>query len=277
MRHFSAALLSVLVAAPVALLAACGAKPDQQASSTEGLSADGDAKNVAIMVMGNVPESANDVRLIDEALTDPVGDYGFTIAPVANATSATMLSTITAKSAEVGENGTLFIYIGSHGSPDGGSQMNDGRLVHYREVRDALAQGRTTPVHRLVFVIFSCYSGSWINNIDRTDGNPEHASDVDAAQAFDELAADQGVLYDQLMVLTSSSAGQLSYYQPGGNSHLATSFSRTFAGLHKQAATATMGDLINGIRSGVRSSTVAYRVMPESMLTEPLYNSAMHH
>ncbi len=229
------------------------------------------------MVMGNLPESANDVRLLDEALTDPVGDYGFKVVPVARATSATMLAAIREKSPEVGENGTLFIYIGSHGSPDGGSQMNDGRLVYYREVRDALAQGRSTPVHRLVFVIFSCYSGAWINNLDRTDGNPAHASDLDAGQAFAELAADQGVLYDQLLVLTSSSAGQLSYYQPGGNSHLATAFSRTFAGLHERAATATMGDLINGIRSGVRSSTVAYRVMPQAMLLEPLYNSAVRH
>lgn len=266
------------VAVPVAFfLAACGQNPGNTASSTEGLSADGDAKNVAIMVMGNVPESANDVNLLDDALTDPVGDYGFTIAPVARATSTTMLNTIREKSTEVGENGTLFIYIGAHGSPDGGAQMNDGRLVRYREVREALAQGRTTPVHRLVFVIFSCYSGSWINNIDRADGNPLHVSDMDAAQAFDELAADQGVLYEQLMVLTSSSAGQLSYYVPGGNSHLATAFSRTFTSLHDRAGTATMGDLINGIRSGVRSSTVAYRVQPQEMLAEPLFNSAIRH
>lgn len=270
MRLFSAVGVSILVAA-------CGAKPSRPISSTEGLSADGDAKNVAVMVMGNVPESANDVNLIDDALSDPVGDYGFSVVPVARATSTTMLDTIRQKSAEVGENGTLFIYIGAHGSPDGGAQMNDGRLVYYRQVRDALAQGRQSPVHRLVFVIFSCYSGSWINNIDRTDADPEHVSDLDAAQAFDELAADQGILYEQLMVLTSSSAGQLSYYQPGGTSHLAAAFSRTFTALHDQAATATMGDLITGIRSGVRSSTVAYRVMPEAILAEPLFNAAVRH
>lgn len=267
----------IYVSALAMVLAACGANTNRAVSSTQGLSADGDAKNVAIMVQGNVPESANDVALLNQALTDPAGGYGFQIVPVARATTATMLDTVKSKAAEVGPNGTLFIYIGAHRSPGGGAQKNDGRLVYYRQVRDALAQGRATPVHRLVFVIFSCYSGSWINNIDRTDGNPAHVSELDASQALDELGADQGVLYDQLLVLTSSSAGQLSYYTPGGTSHLAAAFSRVFGDLHQHAAPATMGDLITGIRSRVSSSTVAYRVLPEAMLTEPLYNFPARH
>ncbi len=229
------------------------------------------------MIQGSVPEARNDINLLDTALTDPEGHYGFSITPVLNATSATMLSSLKTQAALVGPGGTLFVYIGAHGSPDGGAQMNDGQLVYYRQIHDALASTLTTPVKRLVFVIFSCYSGSWINNIDRTDGNPAHVSEMDADLAFDELSADAGVLYEQLVVITSSSAGELSYYTPGGTSHMVQAFSNTFSSLHHQSATPTVGNLIQGIRGSVSSSTVASRVSPPELMSEALYNAPSGH
>lgn len=277
-------LISAVAFATIGLLnTACGGVPNMEKaadSSILGLSADSSANNAAVLVQGNLSEAANDIRLLTRVLDDEVADYNFTVSPKLNATTSSAIAAISQHAAEVGPGGTLLISLGGHGSPDGGSQMNDGQLLYFSAIRQALTATLTTPIKRLVLVVFGCYSGSWINNINNS-GNlpltPAAWSEQNAQQAFDEFTTPEGVkLYEQLIVMTSSSSGELSYFTPGGNSHFIVGLAQSFDGLKQRSDSATVGDFINGVRRSVTSSTVSHAVYPAEVLSEPLFNSAMH-
>jgi hypothetical protein len=277
-QHRAVKAMRVMGAAALSLaglgLFGCGGAPS--ASSVEGLSRDGEAANVAVLVQGNLTEAGNDVRLLGSVLADETAAYNFDIDPVYQATSATALAAIGDGARRVGPNGTLFLFLGGHGSPDGGSQMNDGRLVYYRAIRQQLAANISSPLKRLVLVVFGCYSGSWIDNIGASGDRPSNSqqwSEQSLRQAEAELGDLQSAeLYEELVVMTSSSSGQLSYFTPGGNSHFIDAFARTFTSLKQTAASATIGDLLRGTQASVRSSAVPFSVVPAAVADETLFN-----
>src|SRR5438874_2346702 len=83
------------------------------------------------------------------------------------------------------------------------------------DIRRAISQNIVTPLKRVVLLVFSCYSGSWINNI-----NSDRSSEKTAQEIWEEFSrsSSRGI-YEQLIVLTSSSPNELSYFTPGGGSH----------------------------------------------------------
>ena len=266
--------LSLLHTFSLLFIAGCGVNPTT--ATLEGLSADSNADNRAILVQGNVREAVNDIGLLQDVLADEDGDYRFEVDTALGATTSSAIQAIGQAASEVSEDGTLFIYLGGHGSPDGGSQMNDGRLLYYRQIRSALEENVESSFRRLVLVVFGCYSGSWINNIDRVGDtpSPETLNQV-TTDGLMEAFAESNAVYDELLVMTSSSSGQLSYYTPGRTSHFIDAFSRAYTDLKGDVYGASIDDLVRGTQSRVRSSNVMAGVFPTRLSDEPLFNSAM--
>src|SRR5207253_1526290 len=85
---------------------------------------------------------------------------------------------------DVGEQGTLFIYMAGHGSPKGNLETNDGSFINFTGIRAALGEVRAgKKFKRLVVVVFSCYAGNWVdgpNAVGKDDGMA-YGSDVISA------------------------------------------------------------------------------------------------
>ncbi len=255
--------------------------------NVKGFSADSSAHNVAVLIQGNLEPGINDVNRVANALSDSTGNYNFEIVKVPNATSQDALAAVKNAAPKVDPNGTLFLFFAGHGSPDGGVQMNDSMLVNYFEIRSAIAKARTVPVKRLVIMIFACYSGSWINNISTVD--PTRAVDLSkpTIPQMSQKVTDRAVaqlapsvtdraepIYQELLILTSSSAEELSYFN-GEGSEFVESFSEIFSSLKKnKAETATIQELVDQLRRSISSSTVTSAASPKDLMQEKLFSSA---
>ena len=79
----------------------------------KGLSAESSKLNAAILIQGNLKEATTDIKHLNSALTDSVGGYGFKVYAQMNATPKTALESIANTAAQVGPDGTLFIYLGT--------------------------------------------------------------------------------------------------------------------------------------------------------------------
>lgn len=238
------------------LASSCGTSEPQK-STVQDLAHNADTRNLALFFTAPRPVGNtrvyidNDPERIMESLVSL--DQRFTHFTSEVATSRIVSSWLREKLTpdNLAADGTLFVYIAGHGSPQGSAQMADGTFVNFRTIIDGIRAARPgQPVKRLVLMVFGCYSGSWINHVRGTDYS-------DAAE--------------QIFVITSSAANQLSY-SGGTNSQLATAFHATMAAHAANRSGITLRQFGDGIRARVQSSTPQYFAKPESLLNETLFS-----
>jgi hypothetical protein len=275
--------LTRLVVAAIILV---GCKTPAPTTDVSGLSVDRDAKNVAVFLGMPAGDAwiSNNLPPVKGAVEDPDAGFGFTTFIKDNTTRSQAIEWITNAAAGVGENGTLFIMLAGHGSPDGLIQTHDKQFMNFREVSAAIGAGRKgkARLKRLVLVIFSCYSGNWVNGApavadseryetDKVDLAMRDLADKTADVAAQQLAAaksrDVG-LYEQVLVMTSATRSQYSW-----GTEFANHFAAGFKALKAKKDTARIKDLIDYFVTRTTSSQPQYRGFPEDVV----YNDYLFH
>lgn len=199
------------------LMAGCGKSLEQQ-SGLNGLAHSEEGHNVAVL-MGSpngLPGVPTDIRELDVLFRGSELNLGFD--DVVKDDQATTRD-IFAKTAEASADAdTLFWYFSGHGNR--GVLLAEDRSFTFSEVADAIIAARENrPLARLVVMIDSCYSGSFVDG--RTPIIPSAQAGVrskcvpmigldDTVDPLAELARFEGTLFEQAFVLTSSAKNETS-------------------------------------------------------------------
>jgi hypothetical protein len=226
---------------PFFLISFVSCSDAQQTSSLNDLAYNGKTgKNVAVFLTAPNPWGntqvyvENDPETLMSNLTSL--NQNFTHFQDENVTLASAIDAVKKYSAidQIGEDGTLFLYIAGHGSPDAQTQMTNGTFLNYSHLREAIKTSRNgKPIKRLVLMVFSCYSGSWIPRVQR--------------ETFQDIA-------EQMFVMTSSTPHQLSY-SGGVNSHFVNAFHSVMKRYLQNVTDVTLNQFAWDIQRSVGSST----------------------
>jgi len=293
----------------IVLLSACG-RPDVL-SNDKGLSANANAKNVALLMSGSTESHIpKNIGLIKEVFSDQAAGYNFRIMEQQRVTDTQAVQFTKQAAAEVDAEGTLAIYFTSHGATDG-SVQTFGKMLRFDRLANAIKEVRTTPLKRLVVIMQACYSGQNVNGtaaIGR-DQQPFALASVDnssiggfitnpfAAYSKNQEVEDAAQLrsftdqinstntrsafslapgqpwFQQLLVMSASRAGEQSKYTPGVASHFTQAISKVFK---KERANTqlTMFNFLNMVQKSFGSSTPQFRAIPEAqIMSEPVYQT----
>ena len=263
-------LLILIVALSLTLQACSQDDQDLTPSRLRGLSSDESTGNAALLMETNFQYAKRDLPRLKAILTDTNARYGFnSVVTQGNSTRNDVMNAITSNVAKVGPDGTFFLFMAGHGSPNGYLQTFDGNMINFRHVKQAIVNGRTVPFRRLVIFLFSCYSGNWISGT-----NPVKAIE-DNAYADISIAVKAGPEpYREVVVMTSSNAQQQSFSDQYGT-QFGTSIVKAFGVLGRSSTQPTVKDFFDQIVRGVSSSTPEYRAIPETILEEKLFNDAV--
>lgn len=254
MRIFSAQSLKVSISIFFLFFTlACKTTAPRQSgagSGIKGLSATANAENIAVLMTaysytpsyGSLFEE--DLNQFYNLITDPAGNYRFKTIVDRRAGHERMLSNIRSAASQVSENGTLLLFITAHGAATGQIQPEDQRYVTigYPEVLQAIRDGRNgQPFRRFVLFISACYSGSWMQNLQQSDG-----------------------LFRERLVISSVGPNQLSWIAKASRGMM-----QAFNQL-KDNSNATLQDLINQAYANV--GEIQYHALPQEMMSETLVN-----
>jgi|GEM_PF-2800986 len=277
--------IAAILTGLVSLVASCGVERNiNRHSELEGFAADSSAENVALLFQGNIPEADNDMNRLEKILADPAGGYNFKAEKHSSVTSRQILDVVRQRVPAVGPNGTLFLFLAGHGSPNGWLQTNDNSMINFRKIEAAIREVRPQKLKRLVVIIFSCYGGQWINqtmtaSLTAADGdgttffNDQSYSEFTAKTAAEDftsgLRADP--IYEQLFIMTAANDRELSYFNGNGSMFIQT-LARVFSSIkNEMPSKATMRDLYKRTAAGVSSSHISYRAVPDELvMSEPV-------
>jgi len=188
-------ILSVLV------LAGCGQPPST--SSLNGLGYDGGGNNRAVLIgapngLAGVP---TDIRELNTLFSKP--EYHFNVAIDANASTSEIFDLV---KQEAREADSFLFYFSGHGNR--GILLADDRSFTFREVIAAIAEVRTEPFDRLIVMLDSCLSGSFVDgNGDAivTEPDSETGSHPLIAETIEEPLQEQAnTLYKQAFIFSAS-------------------------------------------------------------------------
>ena len=219
-------------------------------SSVKGLSASANAENVALLMTayGHTPGYGSyfetDMEQFRALVTDPTGNYRFKTMIGQRVGHNQMLANIRSAASQVSADGTLLLFITAHGSTGGQIQPDDQRYttLGYADILQAIRDGRNgQPFRRFVFFVSACYSGTWFNSLQSSDG-----------------------LFKERLVISSVGPNQLSWIAQASRGML-----QAFHQL-KDSPNATLLNLIGQARANV--GDILYSAVPESMMSEPLVN-----
>ena len=219
-------------------------------STEKGLSATANADNVALFMTAyaSTPQHGSlfetDLNQFHEVVTDPDGNYRFKTMVERRVGHYQMLANIRSASQQVSDQGTLLIFLAAHGANNGQIQPDDQRYVTigYPEVLQAIREGRNgKPFRRLVLFVSACFSGSWLQNLESSEG-----------------------LIKERLVITSVGANQMSWIAQATRGML-----QAFQQI-KDQKDATLQSLISQARYNV--GDIIYNADPESMMSEALVN-----
>lgn len=176
-------------------LASCGSV-DQ--SSLQGLGADGAGNNQALLIgaPNNLPGVPTDITELTKMFQNDVYDFHFNVTAKNKATVADILAAtkVAAKDAD-----SLFWYFSGHGG-DGILLAQGSQTFTFKQVADAIKSVRTTPLKRLVVLLDSCESGSFV------DGTSAIVTENGSETGPDKVlsANRDGSLYEQAFIMSAS-------------------------------------------------------------------------
>ena len=277
-------------------LSSCGG-PVPQTSSVEGLSADGDADNVALLFETNVSAARNDVRRLQTILGDESADYNYDVSYQFSATKYQITEQVRQKAPLVSEEGTLFLFLAGHGSRNGYLSTPSG-FLNYEDIETALREARETPFRRFVIVVFSCYAGNWVDGPYPVEPRPDEETlaagqidfdtfDVQAAQQDTvnqiiaalqpSVAANGEPLFEEMLVWASSRKDRQSWFN-GNGSMFIQEFERIYndkkRARDEEGASPSMGEFVEAVNNATdgRTERPVYRMLPDEMSAEGLFN-----
>jgi hypothetical protein len=239
---------SLLVAATLSASACDRAAPT---SSTEGLSATADAHNQALLFAGPGEFRAYvqaDLDNLNHVLSDPQGHYNFQTQSYWLGTAAQLSAGIAQTAAAVDAEGTFFLFLGAHGSPDGKIETEDSAFGNYGygDVVSAIQSGRNGrgAFRRLFLVISSCYSGAWIDTLARYP-----------TWAYRELVVMTCVPRGVLCNVTSLSNAMVNVFES-----------------YRNIPGVTLGNFLAGVSQQLPQGGPVYTVSDQRLYDEPLFN-----
>jgi hypothetical protein len=253
-----------------------------------GFAWDKNSKNIAaLFTMTNENGRLENIRLMESVFKDK--SLGFEHRSFHNKSSKFIYNKMTELAKDVGENGTLLIYLNSHGSGSGsrfGMTTSDGWFKFSKALK-AIANGRKTK--RLIVLIDTCHSSGGIQEgfeggqipIVPTTGLPELSSHPElgnpVSSIFNKSSAgvNYGLLseaYEEALIIASSSVEDLST-----RGVFAARLSKAFKTV-KQNKDMTVLEFMRyfaSLHSNVKQKPY-YKVLPnESILDEPLFQNAL--
>lgn len=201
----------------VLLMSGCGKSVDQS-SGLKGLAHSDEGNNVAVLIgaPNGLPGVPTDIRELDVLFRSSELNLGFDDVVKDDKATTRDIFSKTAE-ASVGAD-TLFWYFSGHGNR--GVMLAEDRSFTFSEVAEAIIEARESrPLARLVVMIDSCYSGSFVDG--RTPIIPSAQTGIrskcmpmtgvaDAEDPLAELSRFEGSLFDQAFVLTSSTKNETS-------------------------------------------------------------------
>jgi len=227
-----------------------GVKDSNNQAQVKGLSASSTADNIALLMTAysSTPNYGSlfeaDMNQFEKVVTDPSGNYRFKTMIDHRVSHEQMLVDIRSAASQVSADGTLLLFIAAHGSQDGRIQPEDQRYttLGYSEILTAIRDGRKgKPFRRFVLFVSACYSGSWFQTLQSSDG-----------------------LFEERLVISSVGPNQLSWIAQATRGML-----QAFNQL-KDNKDSTLQDLINQTKANV--GDIQFAAIPASMMSESLVN-----
>ncbi|NDE14424.1 caspase family protein [bacterium] len=207
-------------------VAGCGGSSTQMGTSLNGLAHSAAGRNVAVLMgaPNGLPGVPTDIVELDRVFKSTQLDLGFD--EVVKDDTANTEEIFEASASAASNADTLFWYFSGHGNT--GILLAEDRSFTFSEVASAITAARNNrPLERLVVMIDSCYSGSFVDG--RTpiipsgqagapdDGETVRSKCIPMAgamasvdDALAEFARFQGTLYNQAFVLASSTKNETS-------------------------------------------------------------------
>jgi hypothetical protein len=162
-------------------------------------------KNVAVLIgsPNGLPGVPTDIRELTELLDKP--DFHFRTVAVNDATTEDIFATVKEEAADAD---SFLFYFSGHGNR--GVMLAEDRTFTFNEVVDAVKEVRQTPFERMLVLIDSCYSGSFVVDGDDaivTEPGSETGSHLEAL--YGQLGASPS-LYQQAFVFSAAKDNETS-------------------------------------------------------------------
>lgn len=236
-----------------------------------GLPYDKESKNIAaLFTMTNESGRRENLQMMTAIFEDK--ELGFEVQSHHNKPSKYIYGELTKLAEEVGEYGTLLIYLNSHGGGSGdrfGMSSSDGSFK-FSKAMDAIAEGNQ--VKRLIVLIDTCHASGGIQEGFESDPIPVPNAKTGLPELPDLYSFEfNGNAYEEVLVIASSSVEDLSirgafasrlkkaYQAAKGQDMTIAEFMRSFAALH----------------SNTRQKP-HYKALPDDgILDEPLFRNAL--
>lgn len=206
----------------VGSVAACGSS-NKIGASLKGLAHSKEGHNVAVL-MGSpngLPGVPTDILELDLLFRNTGVDLGFDEVVKDNQATTADIFSSTAEAASDAD--TLLWYFSGHGNT--GIMLAEDRSFTFSEVANAvIAARKSRPLERLVVMIDSCYSGSFVDgrtpiipskeggggDVIRSKCIPMAGAFTSSEDAMAEIGKFQGTLFKQAFVLASSTKNETS-------------------------------------------------------------------
>lgn len=246
-----------------------------------GLTWDRNSKNIAaIFTMTDENGRRRNIQLMESVFQD--GKLGFQPRSFHNKSSAFIYEKMTQLAKEVGDNGTLLIYLNSHGGGSGskfGMTASDG-WFKFSKALDAIAKGRK--VKRLIVLIDTCHASGGIE-----EGFGDGEIKIDPRTGLARLIIKEGKktsslfenelslnkdAYEECLIIASSSVEDLSI-----RGAFASRLSKTFEESKTNEKITVLEFMKNfaSLHSNTRQKP-HYKSLPnEAILNEPLFYNAL--
>jgi hypothetical protein len=259
-----------------------------------GFTWDKDSKNIAaIFTMTDENGRLRNIELMESVFQDK--SLGFESRSFHNKSSKFIYSKITELAKEVGENGTLLLYLNSHGGGSGskfGMTSSDG-WFKFSKALDAIAEGRK--VKRLIVLVDTCHASGAIEEafgdkeikinprvglaeFPEIEDLPKKASSFFSAggrTVFSNQVIDLGTgknAYHEALIIASSSVEDLSV-----RGAFAIRLSKAFkkASENDEITVLEFMQYFASLHGNTRQKPY-YKILPnDNMLNEPLFFNAL--
>jgi hypothetical protein len=205
----------------VVALTGCGNSNSLRETPLKGLAHSREGRNVAVLIgaPNGLPGVPTDILELDSLFKSPGLDLGFD--EVVRDDSATTREIFAASADASRDADSLFWYFSGHGNT--GILLAEDRSFTFSEVANAVMEARQgRPLERLVVMLDSCYSGSFVDGrtpiipsnqsgeVVRSKCVPVAGAMMDTEDAMSEIGKFEGSLFKQAFVLASSTKNETS-------------------------------------------------------------------
>jgi hypothetical protein len=258
-----------------------------------------DAPNVFVVAgaANGLSGVQTDVRELSKLLLSSEDELAWNVKSNFDVGRDDLIALVSRSSLEVGESGTLALYLSGHGNSSGGFITTSG-VVTLSEIVHAVVAKRVTPLSRFMVFVDSCYSGYWVDQSqlgegskssfvrpaeDFFDPDPEEAKVANEnllrllAEAVENAnKSSSRVSVNEVVAMSASKKDELALdlgQDQGGAFTYALRKSYTLLQYENQEA--TLGNFFEMVQKETyrltRHHTPSYLVRPDRVLTEKLF------